>query len=161
MSGITDSDWLCTMDVASLYTNVPHKEGREALHYYLDSKVRQIPSTELLLKLSEVVLTKNYFRFENTFYLQRQGVSMGSPFSPNYVNLFMEKFEEDHVYNNNSFSALVKCWFRYIDDLFFVFTETSEELELFTTYLDSRVPTISFTLEASRETVAFFGCESK
>lgn len=62
----------------------------------------------------------------------------------------MRKFEVDHVYNNNPYLSLV-CWYRYIDDLFVVFTGTPEELEAFKGYVNSRLPTITFKVEASRE----------
>lgn len=84
------------MDVASLYTNVPHNDGLEALQYYLGSRSQQIPSTVLVLQRSKTILTKNDF-----IVLQRQGVSMGSPFSPNYANLSMGRFEIDYVYKDN------------------------------------------------------------
>ena len=81
---------------------------------------------------------------------------MGSPFAPNYANLFMGKFEEDHVYtNDNPFRPYIKGFVRYIDDLFFVFSANSEMLQEFMVYMNSRLPSIKFTLEASLESVTF------
>ena len=80
---------------------------------------------------------------------------MGSPCSPNYANLFMGKFEEDFVYNNNPFSTLIRCWFRFIDDVFCIFTGSSDELQEFKSYINSRMPTIKFTLEQSQESISF------
>ena len=155
IQNIQATDLLCTMDVASLYTNVPHKEGLEAMAYFLNQREVQTPSTEFLVNMTELVLNKNYFKFENSFYLQCQGVSMGSPCSPNYANLFMGKFEEDFVYHNNPFALYLRCWFRYIDDVFFIFTGTTEQLEGFRLYINSRMSSINFTLEFSRESVSF------
>ena len=155
MGNVSNSEYLCTMDVTSLYTNVPHQEGLNALRYYMESRETQLPSTELIIDLAELVLTKNYFKFENEFYLQKQGVSMGSPFSPNYANLFMGKFEEDYVYKDNPYGTYIKCWYRFIDDIFFVFDGNSEMLNGFLLYMNSRLPSIKFTLEASQQTVPF------
>lgn len=47
---------------------------------------------------------------------------MGSSCSPNYANLFMSKFEEDFVYNNPYLNFL-NCWYRYIDDIFYLFSQ--------------------------------------
>ena len=107
------------------------------------------------MELANLVLTKNYFKFNNEFYLQKQGVSMGSPFAPNYANLFMGKFEEDHVYNNNPYSAYIKGYARYIDDVWFVFSANFEMLQEFMSYINTRLPSIKFTLESSLETVNF------
>ena len=152
---LSESDFLCTMDVTSLYTNVPHKEGLEALTHFLNQRQILTPPTNFLVELSQMVLNKNYFKFENAYYLQCQGVSMGSPCSPNYANLFMGKFEADFVYSNNPYSMYIKCWYRFIDDIYFIFTGSGEQLEKFKLYINSRMPSISFTLEQSRESVPF------
>ena len=155
MGNISDSEYICTMDVTSLYTNVPHEEGLEALKHYMELRETQSPSTDFIIDLTRVVLTKNYFKFENNFYLQIQGVSMGSPFSPNYANLFMGKFEEDHVYSNNPYKSYIRGWCRFIDDVFFLFSGPVELLNEFLLYINSRLPSIKFTLEASQESVSF------
>ena len=121
----------------------------------MELRETQSPPTELIIDLAQLVLTKNYFKFENDFYLQIQGVSMGSPFSPNYANLFMGKFEEDFVYKNNPYNIYIKGWCRFIDDIFFVYGGTKESLDEFLVYINSRLPSIKFTLEASQETVSF------
>ena len=73
---------------------------------------------EFLLSLTEEVLTKNYFKFQDQFYLQHRGSSLAL----NYTNLFMWKFELDLIYNHNPYSKLIKYYWRYIDDLFFIWS---------------------------------------
>ncbi|XP_041424928.1 uncharacterized protein LOC121395443 isoform X1 [Xenopus laevis] len=46
-------------------------------------------------------------------------------------------------------------WLRYIDDLFFVWQGTEESLKLFVDHLNSRIPTIKFTLEYDRNQIHF------
>ena len=152
---IIESDILCTADITALYTNVPQKEGLEALEYYMSRRVTQTPPVDLLIDLAKVVLNKNFFKFEKDYYLQIHGVSMGSNFSPMFSNLFAGKFEEDFVYNNNPFSTHLKCWFRFIDDIFFVYSGSDDMLTQFMGHLNSRLPSIKFTLEASRQSVPF------
>ena len=43
----------------------------------------------------------------------------------------------------------------YIDDIFMLWQHGIDELEVFHQYLNSRVPTISFTMEHSSEQVSF------
>ncbi|XP_062586229.1 uncharacterized protein LOC134247840 [Saccostrea cucullata] len=52
-TGLPDHTLLMTMDVTSLYTNIPHDEGIEACREVWDSRSIQIPSTESLAKLLE------------------------------------------------------------------------------------------------------------
>lgn len=43
------------------------------------------PSTTCLLDLASIVLTNNFFRFQDDFYLQVKGTAMGSKMAPNYT----------------------------------------------------------------------------
>lgn len=83
---------LCAMDVASLYTNIPHRDELNAFSYYLDQREDPCIPASFLLTLTELVLITNDFKFENQYNLQRMGVSMGGPFSQNFSNSFMGKF---------------------------------------------------------------------
>lgn len=65
-SGLLDHTLLVTMDVTSLYTNIPHDEGIKAFREVWDSKMIQHPSTESLLKLLEHVLKQNKFMFNGS-----------------------------------------------------------------------------------------------
>ena len=44
---------LVTLDVTSLYTNIPHADGIEACRKIWDSRAVKVPSTESLVKLLE------------------------------------------------------------------------------------------------------------
>ena len=85
---------LCTLDVTSLYTNIPHLEGIQstkemlAIHKPPDTLPRNSYITELL----ELVLTNNHFEFSGEFYHQLSGTAMGTKLAPSYANLFMTKF---------------------------------------------------------------------
>ncbi len=66
------------------------------------------------------------------------GTSMGTPMAPNYANRFMAKFESDVItsfYEKTGTKPLV--WFRYIDDIFFIWTEGDESLDEFISYCQS------------------------
>lgn len=111
IQSIQDIDKLYTMDVTSLYTHVPHKECLEELSHLLNLREDLTPPTESMVELTPLILNNNYLKFESSYYLQCQGVSMGSLCSPYYANLFMAKFEDEFVYHNNPFFPLLKFWF--------------------------------------------------
>ena len=67
----------------------------------------------------------------------------------------MGKFEQDFVYYNNPFSSFLRCWFRFIDDVFCIFSGSQEQLLEFQSYINSRLPTIKFTLEQSQQSIPF------
>ena len=77
------------MDVKSLYTVIPHRDGLRALKFFLDKRPVQEPSTSVLVRLAELVLTLNNFSFDGEHYQQISGVVMGIKMGPNYANLFV------------------------------------------------------------------------
>lgn len=80
--------FLVTVDVVSLHTNTPYGEGLEALRHFLDLRPSLVPLTQFLVSGANLAPARNYFLFNEQFYLQSQGVSMGS-FGHDYANLFM------------------------------------------------------------------------
>lgn len=93
--------------------------------------------------------------FDNEYYLQSQGTSMGSPFAPNYANLFMGLWEDRYIFNNNPFVKNILFFKRYIDDILMGFTGSENELKVFSDYINSIYPTLHFTVEYSQEKIHF------
>ncbi len=91
--------FLVTMDVDSLYTNVPFEGGLEAIEFFLDQRLCQVPSTACLSDLAKLVLSYNYFLFGSDYYLQISGVNMGSKMAPSFASLFCGMFEQLFVLN--------------------------------------------------------------
>ncbi|XP_013774920.1 uncharacterized protein LOC106459805 [Limulus polyphemus] len=72
---------LCTMDVSSLYVNIPHDEGLKAFESSLLKLDK--PNTRTIVDLTKLVLTLNGFEFNNEFYTQTKGTAMGTKIAPN------------------------------------------------------------------------------
>ena len=146
---------LGTLDVTSLYTNIPNTEGCLAI-YRLLCMHRTINSRELtntnICQLLWLVLTKNNFDFNGKHYLQVGGTAMGTRLAPTYANLFMSDFEEKHVYQYHK-QPLV--WLRFIDNIFFIWPHGQGELDSFINHLNGVHETIKFTAETSQSAVNF------
>ena len=64
----SDTKFLFTMDVKSLYTVIPNDEGLRALKHFFDRRTVLEPATATLLRLAELVLTLNCFSFDNRYF---------------------------------------------------------------------------------------------
>uniref|UniRef100_A0A673WHK7 Reverse transcriptase domain-containing protein n=1 Tax=Salmo trutta TaxID=8032 RepID=A0A673WHK7_SALTR len=68
---------LATFNVESLYTNIPHTGGLQALQNFLQQRDSTLaPSNDCILQLTELVLSHNYFVFESDSFLQIWGVAI-------------------------------------------------------------------------------------
>ena len=81
--------------------------------------------------------------FNNVFYRQTHGVSMGSPLGPTLANLFLASHEINWL-ANCPLQFKPKVYRRYVDDLFVMF-ESKDHVKKFFKYLNSRHPNIKFT----------------
>ena len=93
---------LVTLDVSSLYTNIPHNEGIVACKEALNSRESSAPPTANLCHLIRLILSLNAFVFNQQYYLQIQGTAMGTRMTPSYANLFMGKLPPDPKQNTSS-----------------------------------------------------------
>ena len=145
---------LCTLDVKSLYTNIPHDEGIAAVASLLQKErpTSYKPTNQSILKLLKMVLTMNNFQFNGKNYLQTNGTAMGTRVAPTYANIFMSHFEQQHVY---TYRLQPDVWLRYIDDIFMKWSHGLDELLQFVEHLNSANDCIEFTIEWSRQSVPF------
>ncbi|KAM8924542.1 uncharacterized protein RCH25_009218 [Pelodytes ibericus] len=93
-ANLEDQTILVSLDITSLYTSIPHMEGIRAMQEMAIKLGYTGEVLEFVMKLLNLVLCKNYFRFADEYYLQIQGTAMGSNVAPTYANIFMSDFEE-------------------------------------------------------------------
>lgn len=148
---------MATMDVESLYSNIVHEEGLEALRYYLGNRREdQMPPTDFIIQLTEWTLNNNIFLFEDKLYKQEKGTAMGACFAPNYANLFLGLWEELYIYSDlNPFKDKIVWWGRYIDDVILFFSGSQQELLDFHLYVNSLNDNLKLSLEHSCKTINF------
>ena len=143
---------LAMLDVSSLYANIPHDEGFNACEEFLSTRTDQSPSTKDLCQLIQLILESNTFTFNGACYLQLQGTAMGTRMAPSYANLFMGKFEQEFLQTQN---RLPLVWWRYIDDVFAIWTHGVPCLNAFLRELNNYHTTIKFTADWSSKEVTF------
>ncbi len=80
---------------------------------------------------------------------------MGSPFAPNYANLYMGLWEERYIFNNNPFSDNILFFRRFIDDIVMGFVGSEEELKAFNDYINGTYTNLKFTMEYSQREIHF------
>ena len=146
---------LASIDVSSLYTNIPHLDGKlaamQALAQIENPDPRQ-PPPEVIGELIDIVLQNNVFEFNGKFYLQKQGTAMGTKMAPAYANMFMGNLEPK-LQTEGKGEILI--WKRFIDDIFIVWTGTKEPFLSFMGKINTHHPTIKFTYESSETEITF------
>ena len=122
---------LVTMDVKSLYTNIPNDEGISAIDELLKENNTPTSLKTVIVTFLEMILTLNNFVFNGHHYLQIKGCAMGTKCAPSYANLFMDNFESKNTYPITN--QKTKIYLRFIDDIFIFGSELSTSLKILNT----------------------------
>lgn len=147
---ISDDAEIILLDVTALYTSIPLEDARSVVQHYLSQPNYKGPPIHFILQLVDLFLEKNYFKYEDEFYLRITGISMGSSFAPSLANLFMARMEDEFILNqcNNPFRQDIQMFWRFIDDCLCIFTERTKVND-FLEWLNNIQPSIVFTLESN------------
>jgi hypothetical protein len=140
---IPQDSWLVTLDVVALYPSIPHEGALNAVKAMLNKhrKGQVRPTNDTLVKLLEMVLTKNNFTFNGKHFLQLIGTAIGTKSAPGVANHYLAWFEALFLY---TFRLQAFLYVRYIDDCFLIWHHTLEELHQLVEHLNEQVPTINF-----------------
>ena len=150
--------FLVSMDVTSLYTNIPQEEGIQTIRKAYDAFYKNKPPipTNLLERALRLILTENSFQFKGKDYLQIHGTAMGTKMAVAFPNIFMAKIETE-ILSQSATKPLV--WKRFIDDVISIWNTTREEITQFIGQANSHHPTIRFTAEISETETTFLDTE--
>ncbi|XP_041417050.1 uncharacterized protein LOC121393214 [Xenopus laevis] len=141
---IPDNCLLVTMDVSSLYTVIPHREGIATCERALQKYHQGSPPVDFLILLLDMILSHNYFIFQNSFFLQISGTAMGSNVAPSFANLYMQEYETEWLLPMGGSNILF--YKRYIDDLLLIWAGSPDDLLSFNESLNSLESPIKLTM---------------
>ena len=143
---------MCSLDVSSLFTNVPVDETIEIIvrqaynnHVLAPPKI----SAQDLRQLLKICTQETPFSHKNKDYIQIDGVSMGSPLGPTFADFYMSYLENKLLLQTDKASNPVH-YFRYVDDIFVIFRNKSH-IHHFIRRLESNSQ-LKFTHEAMQGT---------
>lgn len=134
---------LVSLDVVSLYTNIPNDIVTKILKEKWNTLKEHTSLTQdIFIESVNLALTNNYFQFKNLFYQQLDGCAMGSPISSTVAQLVLEYLEEKVL---NDIKTPVIFFKRYVDDCLIAIPEDKidEVLDAFNKFH----PKIQFTSE--------------
>jgi hypothetical protein len=146
---------LCTFDVTSLYTNIPHDDGLATLRATYSTALpmeEQILDTGTVISLTKIILENNVFEFNNKYYVQGSGTAMGTKMAPAYANIFMYQLENEFLKGR---TLKPTVYFRFLDDGFMLWEHGLTTLLEFMDDFNKVHPSIKFTVQNSEKEIAF------
>ena len=106
---------LISLDISSLFTNVPHELVVEGLKKRFHQVVVNTNISEIeFIACVKFLLNSTYLTFNNKLYEQVYGTPMGSPISPILADIVMQDLET-YCLKNIKFD--IPVFSRYVDDI--------------------------------------------
>ena len=144
------------------YTSIPpegENGGFQAFEKYLEQRPNKEVPTQFLMDLLRQVMT-NIFEFNDQLWVQKIGTAMGTMVAPSYANIFMAWLEEELILKTWK-GTKPKLYYRFLDDIIFLWDSSVEELEEFIDHMNSCHPYIKFeaTFDQETKTIPFLDME--
>lgn len=140
----TDNSFLISMDIKSLYPNI----RLDRLYNILNNNL-QLPS--IFRDIIKFICDNCYFQYGSKIYRQTDGIAMGDNSAPTLANIYLSYGFDDIICLNHQ----VKHYSRFIDDIFFVFEGSRDELNVFIQFIKNLIDGIDVTHQISQSNVDF------
>ena len=139
-----NNKYLASLDIKSLYTNIPVDRCIERLHNHLRKSNTTFPLLiSKLIKICTLCTSHCYFQYTNIFYKQKFGLPMGSLLSGVLACNYQEFLE------SGPFKCIIPnttCYIRYINNIQLIYPQDLD-LHSITDRLNNVEPSIKFTFE--------------
>ena len=153
---VQDRDLIGTLDIVGMFPNIPVAKTLEVTREELENDETLSGRTKWkiddIIKFLEISIETYFKTIDGKIYYQRDGLPIGKSISKPLAGIYMHWFEKNFVYNaDNSLRHCLKFWKRQVDDVFFVWKGTKEELELFVWRLNGVEMKIQFKMDLEKE----------
>jgi hypothetical protein len=93
---------LASLDVSNMYTNIPTNELLVIIENACKNNNLEPSIRQEILRLTRLIVTQNYFKFQNKTYLRKNGLAMGAHTSSALSEIYLQFME-----NTKKFDILI------------------------------------------------------
>ena len=122
---------------------------------FLQNPDSYLPLLTNLLACLKYVSTTISDKFDNEFYSFPDGLPMGLPLASLVAEIFMDSLERNIFTSNNPLFSSIHYWYRYVDDVLYLWTGPSELLQNLLAFIHSFHPNLKFTIEIGGQQINF------
>jgi len=135
-----------SFDISNMYSNIPTGELIAILSdSCITNNVDDMTKKEIM-KITQTIISQNYFQFQDTIYLQKEGLAMGASTSSILSEIYLQHMENTTVPELLE-KHIIKGYFRYVDDILLVYTDNTTNIHKALDEFNNPTPKLKFTLE--------------
>jgi hypothetical protein len=112
-----------------VYTNIPRKEIINISHNVLENNIENEASTRKeIIHIMRIIMKQNYFKFDQQYYEQTEGLAMGAPISAILAEIFIDYMEHEYMYPILRTREIV-AYYRYVDGILIIHDQHKTNIE--------------------------------
>jgi hypothetical protein len=102
-----------------MYSNIHTNELIKIIGLMCDQHDIEEELRHGIMKISPILIKQNYFQFQDTLYIQEEGLDMGAPTSSVFSEIYPQHIENTKIVDI-SLKHHINGHFRYVDDILLV-----------------------------------------
>jgi len=135
-----------SFDINNMYSNVPTSDIEQIIEFICNQQFTDGLIKQELVNMSKIIIEQNYFKFDNRYYSQENGLAMGSPTSSIFSEIYLQYTENPAVYDTLLHNKIMG-YFRYVDDILIIYDRTTTDIDKVLESFSKLMPTMKFTME--------------
>ena len=116
-----------SFDISSMYSNIPTGELMTILDELCNANDVDGKTTQEILRITQTLINQNYFQFQDTIYIQNEGLAMGEPTSSILSEVYLQHMENITIHELLK-KHRIEGYFRYIDDILLVYNDDNTNI---------------------------------
>jgi ABC-type uncharacterized transport system YnjBCD substrate-binding protein len=96
------------------------------------------------------MMEQNYFRFNQQYYKQTEGLAMGAPTCAILVEVYIQYIEHKKLYQILKKHQIIG-YLRYVDDILIIYNQNKTNIEESLTEFNKQTTSIKFTIEKEHQ----------
>jgi hypothetical protein len=110
---------IASLDIYNMHTNIPTKDLLNTIENTCKNNGLESTVKQEILRLTRMIITQNYFRFQNTTYTQKNGLAMGAPSSSILSEIYLQFTENTKIFEILK-NFIIEGYYRYVDDILII-----------------------------------------
>jgi len=139
-----------SFNISSMYSNIPTEELMTILNELCNANDVDAKTTYEILRITQTLVNQNYFRFQDTIYIQNEGLAMGTPASSILSEVYLQHMENTTIHELLK-KHRIEGYFRYIDDILIVYNDDNTNIYNVLEDFNNLAPKLKFTLEEEQK----------
>jgi len=111
-----------SFDISNMYSNIPTGELMTILNELCNANDVDGKTTQEIMRITQTLINQNYFQFQDTIYIQNEGLVMGATTSSILSEVYLQHMENTTIHELLK-KHRIEGYFRYVDDVLVVYND--------------------------------------